>query len=215
VSTSERAIRLVNGWSLPLANAQDSNVGGLTVVSINPVYIKGNYNTAAAASPAPTPPSNVTVTSAPVAGSYVRQPAAIVADAINVLSGNWTDANSTSTIQGSYNVSSPRAAINTTINTALVSGIVPSGGGYYSGGGEGFLRFQEDWRTQNFVYYGSMSQLFKSVQGNTGGSPTGQYIKDPNASRWFYDYATFSDAAPPGNLLIAAYLQQQRWYQVY
>ncbi|MEY2518477.1 MAG: hypothetical protein QOF24_236 [Verrucomicrobiota bacterium] len=216
VSTSERAIRLVNGWSLPLANAQDSNVGGLTVVSINPVYIKGNYNTAAAASPAPTPPSNVTVTSAPVAGSYVRLPSAVVADAINVLSGNWTDANSTSSItSGGYNVANPRSAINTTINTALVSGIVPSGNGNYSGGGEGFIRMQEDWRTQNFVYYGSMSQLFKSAQGNTGGSASGNWFKNPNANRWFYDYATFSDGAPPGNLLIAAYLQQQRWYQVY
>jgi hypothetical protein len=32
---------------------------------------------------------------------------------------------------------------------------------------------------------------------------------------WYYDKTTFGDDAPPGNLQIAAYLQQQRWYQVY
>ncbi len=219
VSTSERAIRLVNGWSLPTTGVTSSLgtvSGGLTVVSLNPVYIKGNYNTAAAASPAPTPPSNVTTTNSPTAGSYARQPAAVIADAINVLSGNWTDANSTQSIQGGgYNVANPRTAINTTINTALVGGIVPTSSAGYSGGGEGFIRLQEDWRTQNFVYYGSISQFFSSAQGTTPGSATGQFFKSPSTTRWFYDYATFADAAPPGNLQIAAYLQQQRWYQVY
>lgn len=218
VSTRERAIRLVNGWSLPTTNITSSwgtVGGGLTFVSMNPVYIKGNYNTAASASPAPTPPSNVTTTSSPTAGTYVRQPAAVIADAINVLSGNWTDANSTQSIQGSYNVTSPRAATSTTINAALVSGIVPTGSAGYSGGAEGFIRLQEDWRTQNFVYYGSISQFFTSLQGNTPGSATGNWYKSPATTRWFYDYQTFADAPPPGNMQIAAYLQQQRWYQVY
>src|SRR5213075_1128267 len=160
--------------------------GGLTFVYMNPVYIKGNYNTAAAASPAPTPPSNVTTTNSPTASGYTRQPAAVIADAINVLSGNWTDANSTSSISGSYNVGSPRAATSTTINAALVSGIVPTGGGGYSGGAEGFIRLQEDWRTQNFVYYGSISQFFTSLQGNTPGSATGNWYKSPATTRWFY-----------------------------
>jgi hypothetical protein len=33
--------------------------------------------------------------------------------------------------------------------------------------------------------------------------------------KFYYDDATFSSGNPPGRLIIAAYLQQQRWYQVY
>lgn len=220
VTTTERAIRLVNGWALP-AKSKGAAVDGLTVVSLNPIYIKGNYNTSDNVSssnptPAGTPPSNVTTTSAPTTTGYTQRPSAVIGDAINVLSGNWDDSKSPFSISGGgYNVSNPRAAINTTINTALIGGIVPTSSAGYSGGGEGFIRLQEDWRTQNFVYYGSISQFFTSAQGTTPGSPSGQYFKPPAATRWFYDYQTFADAAPPGNLQIAAYLQQQRWYQVY
>lgn len=217
VTTSQRAIRLVNGHALPNTGGWH---GGLTVVSNNPVYIKGNYNTGGyagpGATPSATPPSNVTPTSSPTAGTYVRKPACVVGDAINILSANWSDANSTSTITtGGYASTNPRAAVSTTVNSALVSGNVPTGNGGYSGGGEGFIRMQEDWRTQNFVYYGSIVQLFKSVQGNSIGSASGQFHKNPAGYRIFYDNETLADAAPPGRLIIAAYLQQQRWYQVY
>jgi len=189
--------------------------GGLTFVSLNPVYIKGNYNTGGTSVATSNPPSNTTTTNSPSVSGYTRQPAAVICDAINVLSGNWTDANSTSSISGSYNVTSPRAATSTTVNAALVSGIVLTNSSGYSGGAEGFIRLQEDWRTQNFVYYGSVSEFYTSQQGNAIGSATGQFYKPPATMRWFYDYQTFADAPPPGNMQIAAYLQQQRWYQVY
>src|SRR5439155_21734107 len=84
--------------------------------------------------------------------------AAVVADAINVLSGNWSDTNS---------INSTRTAANVTINAALVGGIVPSGtsSSNYSGGGENFVRFLENWTGKTFTYYGSMVELFKSQQG--------------------------------------------------
>jgi hypothetical protein len=146
----------------------------------------------------------------------VRQPAAVICDAINVLSGSWTDTNSLQPIQsGSYTAGAARAATSTTVNAALISGIVPTGSSGYSGGAEGFIRLQEDWRTQNFIYYGSLVQFYKSLQGNSIGSATGQFYKSPGTTRYFYDYLTFADAPPPGNMQIAAYLQQQRWYQVY
>ena len=218
VSTSERAIRLVNGWAMPTTGVTSSWAtvgGGLTFVSLNPVYIKGNYNTGGTSVATSSPPSNTTTTSSPSVSGYTRQPAAVICDAINVLSGNWTDTNSTASISGSYSATSPRAATSTTINAALVSGIVKTSSSGYSGGAEGFIRLQEDWRTQNFVYYGSISQFFSSQQGKAVGSATGQFYKAPATTRWFYDYQTFADAPPPGNMQIAAYLQQQRWYQVY
>lgn len=217
VPTKERAIRLINGWAMPSTGVLSSwgtTGGGLTFVSLNPVYIKGNYNTGGSSAATSNPPSNTTTTNSPVVSGYTRQPAAVICDAINVLSGNWTDANSTSPISGSYNVTSPRAATSTTINAALVSGIVQTSGSY-SGGAEGFIRLQEDWRTQNFVYYGSVSQFFTSLQGFAAGNPAGNFYKSPATTRWFYDYQTFADAPPPGNMQIAAYLQQQRWYQVF
>lgn len=197
VTTTERAIRLKNGGTLPSA--------GMTVVSENPIYIQGDYNTGSG-----TPPSDSGTFTDPDVTGYTRKPAAIYADAINVLSGAWSDLNSTLSI-------SSRVATSTTVNSALVTGEVPSGGGKYSGGGEGFVRFQEDWQKNNqtFTYYGSMVELFNSQTAVGAYSNSANIFKAP-ALHWYYDNATFSGTAgPPGNLQIAAYLQQQRWYQVY
>ena len=184
-----------NGATLPSS--------GLTIVSENPVYIQGNYNTGSG-----TVPSNTGTYTDPDVTGYTRKPAAVYADAINILSNNWNDANSTLP-------TTSRVATNTTVNTALVTGEVPSGGGNYSGGGENFVRFLEDWTNKDFTYYGSMVELFNSATATGPWSGSGNQYKQPNL-HWYYDDATFSNTSgPPGNLQIAAYLQQQRWYQVY
>jgi hypothetical protein len=195
VTTTERAIRLKNGGTLPSS--------GLTIASENPVYIQGDYNTGASA-----PPSDSGTFTDPDAGGYTRKSAAVYADAINVLSGAWNDLNSTLSI-------SNRIATSTTVNAALVTGEVPSGGGKYSGGGEGFVRFLEDWQknSQTFTYYGSMIELFNSQTATGSYSSSASIFKQPGL-HWYYD-TNFQNVAPPGNLQIAAYLQQQRWYQVY
>ena len=199
-NTTKRAIRLINGYQLPS--------GGLTVVSDNPVYIQGNYNTASTSS-ATVPSNNGTYTD-PDASGYTRVPAAVVADAVNVLSTGWNDSSSA---QG---IANRVASANTTINAALVAGIVPSSGGNYSGGGENFIRFLEDWSTKTFCYYGSMVELYRSLQATGTWNGTGSVYVSPSTSRWYYDDSTFSSSSgPPGSLQIAAYLQQQRWYQVY
>jgi len=194
VSTTERAIRLKNGGTLPSS--------GLTVVSENPVYIQGDYNTGG------TPPSDSGTYTSPTVSGYTRKNSAVYADAINILSGAWVDTNSTSSI-------SSRIATSTTVNTALVTGEVPSGGGKYSGGGEGFVRFLEDWQknSNTFTYYGSMIELFNSVTA-VGSYSSSASIFKPAGLHWYYD-TNFQSSSPPGNLQIAAYLQQQRWYQVY
>jgi hypothetical protein len=199
-TTTRRAIRLINGYQLPS--------GGLTVVSDNPIYIQGNYNTSST-SGASVPSNNGTYTD-PDASGYTRVPAAVVADAVNILSPGWKDADS------AKDISNRKASANTTVNAALVSGIVPSGGGNYSGGGENFIRFLEDWSKQTFCYYGSMVELYRSMQAVGAWNGNGTVYVSPQTSRWYYDDATFSSTtAPPGALQIAAYLQQQRWYQVY
>ena len=124
VTTTERAIRLKNGSTLPSS--------GLTVVSENPVYIQGDYNTGGN-----NPPSDTGTFTSPTVSGYSHNSdgspttnAAVYADAINILSGAWIDTNSTLSI-------SSRIATSTTVNSALVTGEVPSGGGKSAHGPRG------------------------------------------------------------------------------
>jgi hypothetical protein len=194
VSTTKRGIRLKNGSSLPSS--------GMTFIAENPVYIQGDYNTGG------TPPSDSGTFTSPTVSGYTRANAAVIGDAINILSGAWVDTNSDKSI-------SNRVATSTTVNAALVTGEVPSGSGYYSGGGENFVRFLEDWQknSNTFTYYGSMVELFNSQQGTGTWSGSANVYKAPGM-HWYYD-TNFGSGSPPGKLQLAAYLQQQRWYQVY
>lgn len=194
-SGSPRAIKLINGDVIPAT--------GLTVVSANPVYIQGDYNVGIG-----TPPSNNATSdpTKPTVAGYTRRPCSVIADAVNILSNAWNDANSTTALSANK-----RDATNTTINTAIVSGIVPTnayGDGAYSGGAENFPRFLEDWTNVKLTYYGSMVQIYKSKQAigewgkdNVYGAPTRQ---------WYFD-TNFNVSAPPGTLMIVSYIKG-RWY---
>ncbi|MFL6527160.1 MAG: hypothetical protein ACJ8IQ_03595 [Chthoniobacterales bacterium] len=218
-ASSKRGIRLIGQYIQPGT--------GLSVVSENPVYIQGDFNTGATgtfgigvpANPTATPPSNAggaASTASPLVSGYTWKPAAIVADAITLLSNNWSDAQS---------ANQPRpGAKHTTVNAALVTGNVPSNGTNYSGGGENFVRLLEDWSSARFTYYGSMVQLWQSEQATGPWTGSATVYTGPSAYRWFYDVhfagnpsnpAGNTHPIPPGNFQLAAYLQQQRWYQVY
>ena len=92
------------------------------------------------------------------------------------------------------------------------------GDGYMDGSIEvegDFVRFLEDWQknSNTFTYYGSMVELFNSQQATGHWSASANIAKLPS-QHWYYDTG-YQDSSPPGKLTIAAYLQQQRWYQVY
>jgi hypothetical protein len=198
--TTKRGLRLVAGYALP--------TGGLTIVSDNPIYIQGDYNTASSSgSP---PPSNSGTYTDPDAGGYTRKPAAVIGDSVTILSNAWQDSNSSNS-----NITA-RTASNTTVNAAIVAGIVPSSSAGYSGGGENFVRLLEDWHSNSLCLYGSLVELFRSTQaiGRWNGDNVTVYVP-PGTSKFYYDDVTFSGGSPPGRLTVAAYLQQQRWYQVY
>ena len=198
IPTTMRGIRLVNASTLPST--------GLTFVSDNPVYVKGNFNTGGTSTS--NPPSNSGTFTSPTVSGYTRKNSAIIGDAITVLSNNWNDATS------SGSNANTRPAVSTTINAALVGGIVKSSTGDYSGGGENFVRLLEDWKDSYFTYYGSMVQLYESKQANKPWKGSGTIFKSPRSTRYFWD-RNFGIGAPPGQLQFVAYLQQQRWYQVY
>lgn len=191
VDPNPKTVRLQNGGVLPN--------GGLTIASENPVYIQGDYNTGTTINPLLVPSNvggNPNNTDSPVVPGYTRQPAAVIADAVMLLSNNWNDANASLAIGN-------RLASPTTYNTAIMSGFIPSGwippgGGAqygYSGGAINFPRFLERWTTKSCTYFGSMVELFQSKVFR-GEWDTGNIYNPPNR-RWNYD-TLFSTTPPPG-----------------
>jgi hypothetical protein len=187
-SSTHRGIRLVNGDVLP--------TNGLTVASPNPVYIQGDYNTGSGTVPSNSTSNNDPTT--PQSSGYTRQPASVVADAVNVLSNSWSDSNA----------GTVPAASNTTVNTAIVAGIVPTspvgGDGAYSGGAENFPRFLENWDNKTLTYYGSMVELYKSAQSlGEWGKPN---VYSPPIRHWYFD-TNFRTKPPPGSIMIYSYIK--------
>ena len=193
--TDPRTIRLKKGGILPNE--------GLTIASQNPIYIQGDYNTGTTTSSTAVPANstgNPNNTDSPVVSGYTRKPAAVIADAVMFLSNNWNDANASSGV-------SSRPASNTTYNTAIMSGFLPSGfdpdgsgptAAYgYSGGANNYPRFLESWSNRTCTYYGSMVELFQS-QVFTGKWDTGNIYSAPTR-RWNYD-TLYNTTPPPGSV---------------
>ena len=167
--TSLGAVRVVNGLNLP--------ADGLTVATARPLYVLGSYNQTNSANLGTT---NTTTT----------RPASLAADAVTILSGNWTDAKSTLSV-GS------RTAAPTTVNAAILTGVVETTLGKYSGGMENFPRFLETWGAANlFTYNGSMVKMFPSLYATNVWGKADVY--DPPKRNWAYD-VNFNDVTklPP------------------
>jgi len=162
-ASSLGAVRVYNGKQLP--------ANGLTVATGRPLYVWGHYNQYNDA--------NLGTTN-----TLTTRPASLVADAVTVLSFNWSDANSTNGV-GS------RAAQSTTVNAGLLTGSVDTTLGHYSGGMENFPRFLETWGSANvFTYNGSMIKMFPSLYAtNVWGQAN---IYTPPKRNWAYD-ANFDD----------------------
>jgi hypothetical protein len=190
--STRRGIRILNGSKIPST--------GLTVVSQNPIYIQGDFNTGG--SP-PSDSSGGDPTQAQVSG-YTRAPCSVIGDAVNILSNSWLDSNSGAS-------TSSRLASNTTVNSAILAGIVPTapvgGDGSYSGGAENFPRFLEDWSHANLTYYGSMVELYKSTQSIGEWGKSNVYV--PPTRRWYFD-TNFKVHPPPGSLMLYSY-SKGRW----
>jgi hypothetical protein len=176
-TTRQPGVKVFNGQTLPSM--------GLTVATPNPIYVQGHFNA----------PSNLGTTN-----TSASKPASLVGDAINILSVNWTDANSTAAL-------SSRNAANTTVNAAFIAGSVPTGGGNYSGGVENFPRFLETWgSSRTITYNGSMVVMFNSKIATApwGGS---NVYSAPNRN-WAFD-VNYMDATklPPGTPQVRAIIR--------
>ena len=202
-SGNSDAIRLKKGGKLP--------DGGLTVATDGALYVQGDYNTGTAYGPdvnglpvpLAQPGSNLAVGSDPtsyVVPGYRQPPAAVMGDAVMILSNSWQDSNYNAPIAA-------RVASPTTFNAALVSGQVLTTATAASGGAHNFPRFLENWSAKNFTYHGSMIELYASTHF-TGKYQTGS-VYSPPVRRWYFD-DHFILNPPPGNLRTTKYLRG-RW----
>ncbi|HOX58655.1 MAG TPA: hypothetical protein P5205_20635 [Candidatus Paceibacterota bacterium] len=184
-STKLTAVRVSNGRHLPS--------DGLTLATRHPLYVQGHFN-------APT----TTVGSTNTANT---KPASLVGDAITVLSGAWSDANSTKALKD-------RDPVNTTVNAAFLAGIVQptntTGVRHYSGGVENFPRFLEDWSSSiSFTYNGSMVVMYPSQFATNYWVQTGTYYNAPSR-KWAFD-ANFLDYTrlPPATPMVKKLVRGQ------
>jgi hypothetical protein len=165
-----RALKLINGGQGNLPTS------GLTVAAENPVYVQGNYN----------------ATSSLVA-TESHQPAAVVADALTILSNSWNDANS---FQAPNNRLG-RVATTTGYRFAVAAGKSLSfpyptlGSPMFlfgtDGGVANFLRYLEEWPSGTTIRYrGSIVSLFISRQA-TGTYKCCQRVYDYSAREYNFD----------------------------
>jgi len=150
-------VRIVLGQTLPAT--------GLTIVTPNPLYVVRDYN--------------VPATLAGPTNTSKSAPAALIADAITILSDQFSD-------KYSHLGLDQRPATNTTVNAALLGGIVPTRNGYYSGGLENFPRLLEDWTGDTLTINGSFVALFESNKA-TGRWGYPEHVSTPPQRKWSFD----------------------------
>ncbi|HMJ89291.1 MAG TPA: hypothetical protein VK530_05720 [Candidatus Acidoferrum sp.] len=174
-ATEQLGVRVFNGEELPTE--------GLTIATRDPIYVKGDFNNKVGAG-----------ISTGHNTTYTR-PAALIGDAITILSKNWNDSGSLLALLGS------RDAANTTVNAAFMAGINQSASCNYSGGVENFPRFLEDWSGITFTYNGSMVVMYESqiAKGLWLGTGATIGIYNPPIRDWAFDQ-NFKNPAklPPG-----------------
>ena len=171
--TTLPAVRVVNGIQLPTLNGTRY---GFTLATPFPLYVWGDYNAKDTTGSA----LGLYGTSTATLHTY---PAALMADAITILSDSWND---------SVTAKNPSPS-STTVNAAILTGIVPSNPSvspYYSGGVENFLRLLENWGG-TLTYNGSMVAMFPSqyatnIWRTAGSSSSANYYNAPTR-HWAFD----------------------------
>lgn len=186
VSGARHVLKLVDGTLGNLPVRPDNNKGGFTVGSENPVYVYGDYNTSAAD---PTWAN-------PGAAEPAHSAAAVIADAVTLLSNDWSDLSS---LSSPSSVNGRPANVQTYYRTAIAGGKNVNfpvnlccgawavGDWGTDGGLHNFLRQLQGWNT-TLNYKGSMVSMYYSTYStgtdkNGGGTvyspPTRNYIFDP------------------------------------
>lgn len=159
VSGARHALKLVDG-SLGNVPTMPTGAGGFTVGSENPVYIAGDYNSSSADP----------MWANPTGAEPAHAAASVVADAVTLLSENWSDLES---FNNPTDASSRPASNNTYYRVAVAAGKninfpFPSWSsatdyGFGTDGGvHNFLRYIESWSGSTLNYKGSLVSMYYS-----------------------------------------------------
>lgn len=182
-SSQLTAVRLVSAKELP-----KNDDLGWSVATPNPLYVWDNYNVAK---------NGVSKTATTNTSTTV--PAALMSDALTILSSSWKDATSyTDSDTG------PNSASSITVNAAILTGIVAStgsGSAQFSGGVHNLPRLLENWTTSREVWLNtSIINLFNSKKATgkfvTPGS--GSYYTAPKRQFSFDENFRDPNKQPPG-----------------
>jgi len=181
--TTLPAARVVNGAMLPTQTAPY----GLTVVTPMPLYVYGNYNV-----------SNNLGSSLGKNNTTYTWPAALMGDSITILSPIWNDSV----------ISKLPTPDTTTVNAAILEGIVPSTNSMYCGGVENVFRLLENWSISTPLWYnGSIVVMFPSQIATNYQQTTGNYYNAPKRN-WAFDtnFAGLPPRLPPLTPIVVNYV---------
>ncbi|MGA9505064.1 MAG: hypothetical protein WBV31_11560 [Terriglobales bacterium] len=174
------------GTSETIAGVTKTYYGGFTVAAENPVYIQGDYNSVTAGGVTTDTFFTNQQNTAPAKDLAGYVPAAVIADAVTVLSNSWDDrvsmvgtATTTDITYAANPYAGDRIASTTSYRVAIAGGKnmsfpMPSWDTnsadypFATDGGVGnFLRFLEQWSGQTLNYGGSLVSMYYSTY-NTG-----------------------------------------------
>ncbi len=179
-NTANTGIRLVNGSQIPDYTAHGAD-SGFTFATNNALYVQGHYNA----------DGNPNTGDARQPDGVGEPPAALIGDAVTILSGNWDDSKSWNSLNN-RNTSSF-----TEVSAAIMTGIVPSGGGNYSGGVENLPRLLEPWSGNTLRIRGSMVVLYESEIATEPWEYGGMIYTAPNRD-WGFHTLFQNGVYPPG-----------------
>ena len=204
VSGARHVLRLVDG-TLGKVPTQPAGTGGFTLVSENPVYILGDYNANASQegtwmNTETTPPTGEAASS-------------IIADSVTLLSNAWFSGTGgdIDTFTNPFTDDARTAASTTHYRVAIAGGknrtfTSPSwsqNGTLYAFGTDGglhnFLRFIENWSSQDLYYKGSLVSLYYSTYATGTYKCCNKAVYQPPDRHYAFD-TLFSNPAnlPPG-----------------
>jgi Tfp pilus assembly protein PilX len=185
VSGARHVLKLIDGSLGNLPTRLDNDKGGFTVASENPVYVQGDYNAGGGA-----------------AFGDPHAAAAVIADAVTLLSNQWSDLNSMRNPTALNN----RPANSTYYRMAVAAGknmTFPHIGGTNQdfgtdGGVHNFLRYIENWGGATLHYQGSLVSLYFS-QYATGTFKCCTVVYSPPTRDYSFDNLFLNPTnLPPG-----------------
>jgi len=188
------SVRLVNAAQIPANNGY-----GFTVATKNPLYVKGNYNTQTSAG-----------SSTGTANTY-EVPAALLSDALTLLSPSWTDSEGYTTFNQN---SSADNASTMTVNAAIVTGTIPSTGSgttTFSGGVHNLPRLLEDWSGVDLYLNTSIIRLWNSNMATNQWKYQGTYYLPPTR-HFSFDQNFLNPAKVPPGIPVALVPIRFDWY---